>query len=252
MAKGNQKSYNLKPQETLTPEFYNICINNAHIASTPIPKENFKTEQEYQKYFYAFNRTLGLNFYINPSVDIQSILKVIVLLTGAKDIRYLKSETFSPTNVSIDSILNHKETVSYTYEIYTDNCFDKSFMIKIYPKELRLTTISIKARPYQVLVALQMIYFLGGYIKEYVKKDIKRSKMFDGFSHVKYSQQGRWKNNFAKADHPAFLVSQKDSFFKKIKPIAKEEALKLYDGHNSKVFTPEHLEFLYSKETADQ
>lgn len=247
MAKGNNRCYNLRPEETLLPEFYNLCLNNAQIASSPISPDNLKNEQEYQKYLYAFNRTLGLNFYINPSVDLQSILKVIVLLTNAKDIRYVRNNTFSPTDVSIDSILNQTETLSYIYEIQTDNCVDEKFMVRVLPKELNLTTISIKARPYQILMALQMIYFLGGYIKEYVKNDIKRPKMFDGYTHVKYSQQGRWKNNFAKSSHPTYLVSQKESFFKKIKPIEKEEVLSFYNGNINKIFTAEHLNFLQSK-----
>lgn len=236
----------MKPSDCLTSEFYYHCKNSGNrlaVAIVKYAKTSQQTNAGKQTYF---------SFYINNNVDFHSLLKTIVLLANPEKIQYEKNPFFNPTDVSVESILGSNETLSYTYSLESTKYFNNKFYLKITPQESAFTKISIAADPFQILLMLKTIYYLGGYCKQDFKKTSKRSSHFENFTHFKFSQQGKWKANFTKNKIDSFLVPQKEQFFKDIKPISMIDVKNLYhDNTDFRTVKPNDQSLEFFKQLAD-
>lgn len=214
MGRSNRKTYNLKPRECFTPEFYYYCVNSG---SPILQLINFAQPGEPN---FQVDKSLFFSFYINNHVDLHSLLKTIVLLAKPDSIQYENNSFFNPTNVSVDSILNNIEAISYTYSLSSEKYFNGKFYLKINQQDNEFTKISIQAYPFQIALMLKLIHYLGGYIKGDFKDKNPRLQEQRGFHYFKFSQQGKWKANFTKKKLESFYVPQKEQFFKAIQPIS--------------------------------
>ena len=239
MPKCNYRYYNFKPQELLTPDFLKLVNDHA----VPLRIRDNKTDNENAK--RANQSTMFFNFYISDLVDIQSLLKIIVLLTEAKDIKHINKGGFNPYDVSVENILNSSENTYFTYLVTTDKVVEGDFYIKITPRLNGFTKISIKPKPFQLVLAKKMIHYFGGHIEFSFHRSKTPSAKYDGYTRAKFSQQGRWKSNFAIKEPLHFIKLQKEAFFKSIVPISNLDIIKMYEERkNNEDFTDENIKFV--------
>lgn len=239
MPKCNYRYYNFKPQELLTPDFLKLVNDHA----VPLRIRDNKTDNE--KVRIVNQSTMLFNFYISDLVDIQSLLKMIIILTEAKDIKHINKGGFNPYDVSIDSILKSSESTYFTYLVTTDKVLEGDFYIKITPRINGFTKISIKPKPFQLVLAKKMIHYFGGNIEFSFHRNKTPSAKYDGYTGAKFSQQGRWKSNFAIKEPMHFIKLQKEIFFKNIVPISNLDVIKMYEARkNNDDFTDENIKFV--------